>query len=65
MRRIVDIEETAVQFFVPDIAALSVIHQDRNEREKRTELVSGVKDKGDIIGHPALDEAYRLGASIE
>lgn len=28
-------------------------------------LVSGVKDKGDIIGHPALDEAYRLGLSIE
>ena len=27
-------------------------------------LVSGVKDKGDIIGHPALDEAYRLGQSI-
>ena len=28
-------------------------------------LVSSVKDMGDIIGHPALDEAYRLGASIE
>ena len=28
-------------------------------------LVSSVKDKGDIIGNPALDEAYRLGASIE
>ena len=27
-------------------------------------LVSGVKDKGDIIGRPALDEAYRLGLSI-
>jgi len=27
-------------------------------------LVHGVKDKGDIIGHPALDEAYRLGTSI-
>ena len=27
-------------------------------------LVSGVKDKGDIFGHPALDEAYRLGQSI-
>ncbi|MBR3045067.1 MAG: flavodoxin family protein [Oscillospiraceae bacterium] len=28
-------------------------------------LVRGVKDRGDIIGHPALDEAYRLGLSIE
>lgn len=27
-------------------------------------LVHGVKDKGDIIGHPARDEAYRLGQSI-
>ncbi len=27
-------------------------------------LVSSVKDKGDIIGNPALDEAYRLGTSI-
>ena len=28
-------------------------------------LVRGVKEKGDIIGHPAMDEAYRLGQSIE
>ena len=28
-------------------------------------LVSGVKEKGDIIGHPALDEAHQLGLSIE
>jgi len=28
-------------------------------------LVRDVKEKGDIIGNPALDEAYRLGKSIE
>ena len=28
-------------------------------------LVRGVKDKGDIICHPAMEEAYRLGQSIE
>ena len=27
-------------------------------------LVRSVKEKGDIIGHPALDAAYRLGVSI-
>ena len=31
MHRIVDIEEPAVQIFVTDIPALSVIHRDRNE----------------------------------
>ena len=38
VRRIVDIEEPAVQIFVPDISALSVIHRDRYEREKGTVL---------------------------
>ena len=38
VRRIVDIEEPTVQIFVPDIAALSVIHRDRNEGEKSTVL---------------------------
>ena len=38
VRRIVDIEEPAVQIFVPDISALSVIHRDRYEREKSTIL---------------------------
>ena len=28
-------------------------------------LVRGVKDKGDIIGNPALTEAYQLGLSIK
>ncbi|MBP0975571.1 MAG: hypothetical protein J6P20_05850 [Oscillospiraceae bacterium] len=28
-------------------------------------LVRGVKEKGDITGHPELDEAYRLGQSIK
>ena len=28
-------------------------------------LVSGVKDKGAIIGRPEMDEAYQLGRSIE
>ena len=38
MRRIVDIKEPAVQIFVPDIRALSVIHRDWYEREKSTIL---------------------------
>ena len=38
MHRIEDIEEPAVQIFVTDIAALSVIHRDRYESEKCTEL---------------------------
>ena len=38
MHRIVYIEEPAVQIFVTDIAALSVIHRDRYEREKSTIL---------------------------
>ena len=28
-------------------------------------LVRGVKDKGDIIGKPEMDEAYQLGQTIE
>ena len=28
-------------------------------------LVRGVKDKGDIIGRPEMDEAYQLGLTIE
>ena len=38
MRRIVDIEEPAVQIFMTGISVLSVIHRDRYEREKRTVL---------------------------
>ncbi len=38
VRRIVDIEEPAVQILVPNIATLSVIHRDRYEREKSTIL---------------------------
>lgn len=28
-------------------------------------LVNGVKEKGDIVGNPALEEAYRLGEAVE
>jgi hypothetical protein len=35
VRKIVNIEEPAIQTFMPDIAALSVIHRDRDKREKR------------------------------
>ena len=30
-----------------------------------TITVGGVRDEGDIIGNPALDEAYRLGKSLK
>ncbi len=36
--RIVDIKEPSVRIFVTDISALSVIHRDGNESEKRTVL---------------------------
>ena len=30
-----------------------------------TVLVRGVKDKGDIIGRPEMEQAYQLGLTIE
>lgn len=36
-----------------------------NMKDAGMVLVQGVKEIGDIKGHPALQEAYNLGASIE
>ena len=51
VRRIVNIEEPAVQLLVPDIAALSVIHSDRDQRKQSAELK---RKRGEAIELPTV-----------
>ena len=55
MRRIVHIEEPALQLFIPDAAAFAIVFPDRNQSKQRSVMVS--KHKKTVI---ALGKDYRL-----